>query len=472
MRAILAATLTNAIVFLPIAFTTFEDPAIRALLRVLVLAILLPLAGSLVVAVGLVPLLARRLAAPAAMARLRELRDRPRAQRRATQAGPSTRAVRRFDHRCPAAPGCLVDRGRGSRAVHHDRRAAVGAGNVSANAPPGETDQVQIPVELVRGGSLERAKSVFEQLEHAALELEGVERVESIVREEGGSMTVHLVDAKLRPKETTAGRVRQVINDEKEKLHGIRMTTLRPPQAGSLSQLFDDEGSKVVVSGPDARQLQLIAEEVRARAATVPDIGEIAVSGASGRDEVRVTPDRRALAAFGLTADQVLPALSVVSREGIRLQTGFTLPDGREIPMTVRRTEGRGADPATTWRACPWRRRPACYRWRPWRTCGASRRHRRSCIGTVAGSSRWSTVWRPAHQRPARPAWRSRTRSARRSRHSTGPLGYVLETPRADDTFSWFRGILIPVLLLLFAVSGGHLRIVDVARARVGGPAA
>ena len=76
VRAILAASATNAVVFLPIAFTSFDDPFLRSTLQVLVVAILLPMVGSVIVAVGLVPLLARRLAAPAAMARLEMLRSR------------------------------------------------------------------------------------------------------------------------------------------------------------------------------------------------------------------------------------------------------------------------------------------------------------------------------------------------------------------------------------------------------------
>ena len=76
VRAILAASVTNAIVFLPIAFADFDDAIVRSLLSVMALAIILPMVGSLLVAVGLVPLLARRLAAPAAVARIAKTRDR------------------------------------------------------------------------------------------------------------------------------------------------------------------------------------------------------------------------------------------------------------------------------------------------------------------------------------------------------------------------------------------------------------
>ena len=69
-RAILAAGITNAIVFLP-AIYLVEDNFTREMLILVAVAILVPLAASLLVAIGLIPILAQRLAAPAAMARLR-----------------------------------------------------------------------------------------------------------------------------------------------------------------------------------------------------------------------------------------------------------------------------------------------------------------------------------------------------------------------------------------------------------------
>ena len=70
VRAIIAASATNAVVFLPVAFAT-DDTAIRGILKLLAIAILLPLGASVLVAVALVPLLAHRLAAPAAAASLK-----------------------------------------------------------------------------------------------------------------------------------------------------------------------------------------------------------------------------------------------------------------------------------------------------------------------------------------------------------------------------------------------------------------
>jgi len=50
VRAILAATLTNAVVFLPIAFIDIGDPFFSKLFEIMALAILLPMLGSVIVA--------------------------------------------------------------------------------------------------------------------------------------------------------------------------------------------------------------------------------------------------------------------------------------------------------------------------------------------------------------------------------------------------------------------------------------
>ncbi len=76
VRAIVAASASTAIVFLPATLIDFDDTIVRELIGVVALSILLPLAASLLVAVALVPLLAHRLAAPAALRRLAKARQR------------------------------------------------------------------------------------------------------------------------------------------------------------------------------------------------------------------------------------------------------------------------------------------------------------------------------------------------------------------------------------------------------------
>ena len=106
VRAILAASATTAAVFLPPLMMDLGSSLVQNLIEIVALAILLPLFGSLLVAVGLVPLLARHLAAPAAMRRLERERSRRERARAAWSRPTSSRScslecspARSGDHR-------------------------------------------------------------------------------------------------------------------------------------------------------------------------------------------------------------------------------------------------------------------------------------------------------------------------------------------------------------------------------------
>ena len=51
---------------------------------------------------------------------------------------------------------------------------------------------------------------------------------------------------------------------------------------------------------------------------------------------------------------------------------------------------------------------------------------------------------------PTRQAVEEQIRTAIQSVHR--PLGYTIEAPEADESINWFKRLLVPVLLLLYAV--------------------
>ena len=456
VRAILAASLTNAVVFLPVAFVEFDDPTIRAILKVLVIAILTPLAGSILVAVGLVPMLARKLAAPAALARIVRLR-RQREVQGGLRAPDRLRglfgALLTVALRRPGVWMTLV-----AVAVLVTVIAAFGWGVFSAvSQEPPEASQVQFALDINSGGSLESARASFARLEQAVLEIDGVERVESQIREEGGALTVHMLDPDDRPPNVNANTVRSVVRETvKKHLSGVQLRargsgSSGDGQAAGLATLQGSTPSRVIISGPDARELTLLASEIKEKAESIPEIDTATVLSQTGRDEIRVTPDRLSLSSFGLTADQVLPALNVISREGVRMRTGFTLYDGREIPMTVRReTSGTraGAELRRLRLATPAGVLPL------------------SAIADVRKMPPPPTIIHKDGRRqievsyrlnrhapasgPARAGLEEEIRQAIQAVHR--PAGYTVETPRNDDGTDWFKSILVPVILLLFAV--------------------
>jgi len=454
IRAILASSVTNGVVFVPIVFLEAESSFLRSLLKVIAVAYLLPLAGSLIVALGLVPLLARRLAAPAAIARLAKLRRRrdalagmaPPDRARGMFVGLLTVALRR-----PAGWIATV-------IVAVLLTVVIALPWVGLSALPQESreaDEVQLAIELPPGGSLEAATEVFERLEQAALDLEGIKSVESFVREEGGSLNVKLVDPERRPTDLTAARIRTVVRKAAADLDGVSIES--PEQGGEggsedgFASLLGQGSSEIVVSGPEAARLRNLAGEIRARLESMPEIENTEVTGRDGIDEIHVLPDDRALASFGLTADQVLPVLGVVRREGFELQTGFTLADDREIPMTVRRERSlfrsagdlgelrvataSGVYPLEALAAV--RKMPAPM---------AIRHHDgRRELGVLYN---FNTL--APQSGPARAGLDRRIHDE--IRNINRPNGYTVATPAPDESTGWFKKLVAPVLLLLFAV--------------------
>ncbi len=460
LRAIAAGTATNGIVFVPILFAEFEQSVTRALLGVLALAIVLPMLASLIVAVGLVPLLARKLAAPAAIARLEAARRRRRAL---GDLVPPDRARELFGGliavalRQPAAWITAIVTAVLLTVVVAVPWVAVG----TASPEPAEAEAVRMSLEIESGGSLERAAGVVERLERAAMALDGVKHVESVVREEGGTLTVHLFPKGQRTEGVNAARVRQVVQQAAAELGEVEIQSQQSGldggggrgggEGGGLAGLLGQAPARVVLSGPDARLLDLLAREIEEQLQSVPQIGSTAIQGSRGLPEIRVIPDALALESFGLTADQIVPALALVGREGVRLPAGFSLPDGREIPLTVRRDTSRSEG---------WER---LRRMRIATPAGVlplvaladvTRAPAPPTILHHNGRREMEVTYRLGEDAPktgpARQALEDQIRAAIQQAHR--PPGTSVETPRTDERFDWFKKILVPILLLLYAV--------------------
>ena len=457
IRAIIAASATSAVVFLPLTLVEFDDALMREVAKVVTLSILLPLAASLVVAVGLVPLLAHRLAAPAALRKL--ARSRLRRARRGNLVPPDR--ARLFFTGVVAA------------ALRHPPAWIAGTvaavfltfvislswiGSNSANQEPAEADTVQLTVRFANGRvSMDVASDALGRLERAALDLAGVERVEAMIQEDGASLNVHLVDRDDRAPGFRAQTVRQAVRAAATKAGGLQI--LRPGEEqrdggrGGAKEVLGGTPAEIVLSGPDSSLLQTLAGSVRAQLESMPQVTQAWVSARPGMEEIWVEPNQRAFEALGLTFDQVLPILRIAGRDGERLQNDFVLPSGRELPLAVERRDAR-------------------------RHRGASRDLRRLRVHTDVGAvplmSLASIRRMPpppviAHHNgrreisvfyrlddevpstgPGRLAIEEQIAEAVRS--VPRPTGYALETVEDDQTASLASQVIVPVVLLLFLV--------------------
>lgn len=472
-RAIIAASVTTAIVFVPALIVDLGSSLVQSMIQLLALALLLPLFGSLLVAVGLVPLLARHLAAPAAIRRLTSLRQRrerfggqvPPDATRILFAGVLASALRR--------PASWITGVLAAIVLSVIAAALFVATSGSGQAPV--ADQVRLAVRLPEGrGTLESAVRVFERLE-TVQDVDGVDRVESMIREEGGSLTVQLVEEDERPEGLTAARVRQLLRPPARRAGAQLLNPGEgegpggrgggPTGGGGAQDLLGGGPSRVVLSGNDNEQLTDLAAQVTERLREIEGIQSAYPAVRPGPDELHVSPNRRAFDTFGVLLDEVLPMLNLAGREGTRIATGFPLANGRELPIVVQRLEGR-RDDAQLMDGSSFQRDVSLSGLQRLRiSTGAGvlpvaalaqvRQAPPSPVITHHNGVREREVIYTLSQDvprrgPARDAFDRNLDEAIASIHR--PAGTTIALDRSEESTNWFRKIVVPVVLLVFLV--------------------
>ena len=351
IRAIVAATATTAIVMLPAGIMDLPV-SIRSVIGEFIPAFLLPLCASMLVAVGLVPVLTHRLAAPAALravARQREARAKAGGQRapdplRILFGGLVGNAMRR-----PSAwlTGTVI-------AIVATILFAIPI--VIANQPsadPEYADTVVFSAQATKGnGSIETVATAVAELERAAMAIEGVDTVTSDIDQDGAMMRVDLVDLDDRPPDLTVSRVRRVVADAAEdRARGIDVSRPgeerggrgRAERRGGGPQLAGGAPNEILISGPENRVLERLADDLVMRLEAVDQVGRAWQSAPRGGEEIWVEPDRRGFEAYELTVDEVLPGLRFAGLGGMNAGV-YVLPSGREIDVFVERVNGREPD--------------------------------------------------------------------------------------------------------------------------------
>ena len=295
VRAMTAASLTTAVVFLPFQLVDFDSEQMRSMILVVSMAILLPLLASLGVAVGLVPLLAQRLSAPAVVRDLSIRRER-----RALRGGSvPPDAIRIFFER--VVTGAL----RRPPSWIAGTLAAVLITTVvalpwlltsSGSSNVREADTVEMSVQFARGSaSINTVSDGMAKLESAVMKLEGVDMVEALIREDEGTLTVHLVEEEVRPPGFGVQDVRSIVRriDRNDR----RMYVLRPGEGGMGDggkgrgggkggvEMFSGGPAEVVLSGPDSGELTTLSRSVRSQLESMGPIRDAWENYRPGMDE-------------------------------------------------------------------------------------------------------------------------------------------------------------------------------------------
>lgn len=456
VRAIAAASLTTAIVFLPLVLVDVDAgmTGMQKQLEIAVRAFLVPLAASLLVAVALVPLLAHRLAAPAAVRRLARRRE-TRAARGGMVAPDPVRIlfggmVASALRRPPAWLTATII------AVVITVLIAIPTITFGSSGEAKRADTVQLIARFEQARSIGKVSDALARIEAALDTLEGIDTVETVVREDGGSITIELVEEAERPADLDAAAVRKVAREAAKQVSGLDLLTTdedrsREGQPGDPGG-FGGTSGEVVLSGPDSDELARLANDVVARLDATPYVEDTWLAEREGLEEIWIQPRRATFEAYGITIGDVLPNLGLIGRDGRRNATGFALPSGRELPIVLERANAR--------------------------TDEAGRELRNLRLQTAAGVVPVALL-ADIRQMPAPPMiehrnGRRETRvqfrladsvpesgAAREAieeqvaatvRAVPRPRGFTVEVPSDDAQTSWLQRVLVPVVLLLFLV--------------------
>ncbi len=459
MRAIIAASATTAVVFLPLTLVDFDDALTAELVKVVTLAIVLPLVASLVVAVGLVPLLAHRLAGPAAVRRLAMARERRKRLANLVAPQPAriffTGIVARALRHPPAwLAGTIV-------AVFVTAFVALPWVLVNTSGQEQESTSVEMSVRFP-GRSIDVASNQLAEIEREIIDIEGVNRVEANVSEEGGSLVVQLEDQDKRPLDVDAAMIRRTAKTIAKK-HGLEI--LRPGEdgldggkggggsGGGGGGPFGDSPLEVVLSGPESKPLESLARSVKAQLESMPPVANVWLAARPGMEEIWVRPNQRAFHSFGITFPEVIPMLGIAGREGERMQEGFLLENGRELPLVVERSGARN-DENTSRDLMSMRVHTSVGAVPVMALADISRMPAPAMILHHNGRREISVFYRLDESVPSTGPGRVEIEDqiAASLRSMPRPAGYVVETASEEQATAWFSQVIIPVVLLLFLV--------------------
>ena len=347
-KAVVAATATTALVFLPVVFiqSDFQD-----ILRELALAITFPLLASLVVALSLVPsvaarMLGDRVPAPLGTGRLMVIY--------------TLLLKASLRHRAVVAYGVFL----GFIATLVAAFFLMLEQEVIA-----EETQFSVYASLSDGATLEATDEVMRGIEEAVGLLSGVERYTTSVQEGQGSVTVMLLDRDERPERVSAEELKSQLEEELQAIQGGLIGF--EPQASSFggggrggggggggggrggsggTGGFNLQGGAVsetaLIKGYDFAVLQMIADDLSYRFEELEEIDANSVRPDLQRSapEIQVIPSPMALFDQDLRVNTVLSAISDANPQGFAAQTSFLKADGSEMPIEVRPTEDPEAD--------------------------------------------------------------------------------------------------------------------------------
>ncbi|MFO7589039.1 MAG: efflux RND transporter permease subunit [Gemmatimonadota bacterium] len=327
--AIVAATLTTCVIFLPVVFMRTTS---GQLFQTLALVVVFALACSLLVALTLVPMLASRFMTVRPLAADGTGRRRSRFEERFERfenwyAG---KLAWTFGHKWKVMGGAAL-------AVV---LAFVALPFVPVElAPQLDTDEIDVDMEMARGINLAVARSYLEELEAIVRPLLPEGEIESIATETRGEraqLEIRLKGARERSVDPTqlADRIRA---ETAGRIPGAEVNVRAQSGLWILRRLFSagggDEDVEVQLRGYDLETATALASEIERRMRLAEGVVEARVGEREGRPEENIRFDRDRIYDLGLSVQEVGRAIQT-NVGGSR--AGYFREGGQQFPVTVR----------------------------------------------------------------------------------------------------------------------------------------
>jgi multidrug efflux pump subunit AcrB/ABC-type multidrug transport system ATPase subunit len=334
-RAIVAGTATTLVVFVPLFVV---DAPMAPLFRELALSVTLPLMASLVVAIGLVPVVASRLKTRGE-ARGGVRWPVPFGAPRPPLARTIYSVMLRAALRSPAVTcvGMLL-------LVLIALVFLVPLVAVFTEPPRPPQESIEVVVKLPAGAGIDAAEAVAQQVESLARAMPQVEEVRTHVDEEQVRVTTSFLEEKKRtgPVHVAAERVKLEAHVRQMKappdLGGELDIQVDPApdqdEAGPVASLAGGSQETLRVKGPAGQELLDLAAQVKDAIAAQPGIDAVRSDVGTPRPTLEIVPDRQQLAVLGLSPATLVGLLWTTRREGERLPYPVRL-FGEDVPLAL-----------------------------------------------------------------------------------------------------------------------------------------
>ena len=330
-RAVVAATFTTVIVFMPFLFVQSE---IKIIGKELSLSVIFPLLVSLFVALTLIPMLTSKV--------LKNIKRK----------SISGFKISSYKNRVLEVYTLLL-----KLCLRYPVRTVgfvltfffftlIATSPFILKSEEGELpDSFDIYVEMPKGSSLDAADAVVRQVENIANEIEDKEEVRSRVQEENSTITIKLLEKDKRKTKLSVGDIKQKLRRRVFGVSGGIVRFEKPVSrvGGGRSEGSGGEGlfglgsepEKIIIRGYDSNRLESLTNEVEYRLEAIEEIRSVWSNFREGEPELHIIGDYEALSTWNMTMTDIMNVINAAQREGVQTIFGFKESD-HEIPIELK----------------------------------------------------------------------------------------------------------------------------------------